>query len=360
MKKLFFTFAFITTLNANPNSVIWCDLAVVNADSNNVQCIDKPTVIKTTVSEFTSDISLMIDGIMVGTETFDESIYAANSQLTYIWSSDIYTNLAGLAIGNHIVRVVTENANTGAACYSEIEFTIESCETSSGSIVVDGLNLYKLNIKMYLEAYLNEESQTMKTTINELSLIPAAQPFRNTPMRYAGNESFLAINDQDTSIVDWVLVCLRSQSGQILEKKAALLFKDGSVREATTFDESIIFKSSVKGSYHVSVNHRSHLGIMSELAYPSESLLDFGEGIEKGIVQTKFINGVHALFAGDIDGNNVINNIDYNIWARNNAVVNTYEWQDIDGNGIVNNQDYNCWAGNRSVVGVIEMLDYPF
>ena len=67
--------------------------------------------------------------------------------------------------------------------------------------------------------------------------------------------------------------------------------------------------------------------------------------------QVKYRNGKYVLYAGDYDGNGVINNLDFNDWKIQSAILNQYLPIDGDGNGIINAADYNLWINNRSKVG---------
>ena len=72
-----------------------------------------------------------------------------------------------------------------------------------------------------------------------------------------------------------------------------------------------------------------------------------------GTEQTKNKDGQYVMNSGDLDGNGIINNEDYNLWKISGAAINTYSRADADGNGIINSLDYNFWKINRSKIGLI-------
>jgi len=65
----------------------------------------------------------------------------------------------------------------------------------------------------------------------------------------------------------------------------------------------------------------------------------------------KLIDGKYMLYAGDYDGKGIINNVDFNNWKIQGAIINQYLPIDGDGNGIINSLDYNLWTNNKSKVG---------
>ena len=70
-----------------------------------------------------------------------------------------------------------------------------------------------------------------------------------------------------------------------------------------------------------------------------------------GIEQLKLKGNTFCQIAGDFDQNGIINNLDFNIWKQNSALVNRYLSWDVDGNGVINNLDFNAWKINRSKIG---------
>ncbi|MEO1029819.1 MAG: HYR domain-containing protein [Bacteroidota bacterium] len=135
----------------------------------------------------------------------------------------------------------------------------------------------------------------------------------NTP--YTDNTSIdsavLSVAGSD-AIVDWVWVELRDAmtNTQIVEGKSALLQRDGDV--VALDGTSPVMFNQLSGNYHVVIKHRNHLGIMSKNAialsntttvvdFTSDSIEPFGTN-----AQTSIGNGLFAMWAGDTNGDAVI------------------------------------------------------
>ncbi len=211
-----------------------------------------------------------------------------------------------------------------------------------------------LSIKLFLEGYLNETTLLMKTDLYNENLIPTQHPYNTVPYLYNGNEQ-TGVFPNNT--VDWVLVEIRSSlnQSQILERKALLLRNDGFVMQ-TNGSTSLEF--NITGSHYIVVYHRSHLGVMSAIPTNIENGsidLTTSTSTASGLEQLNTIAGKSCLFAGDYDGNGLINNLDYNIWGSNNSAVAVYYSHDGDGNGLINNLDFNKWDLNKSKVGIPEI-----
>ncbi len=208
----------------------------------------------------------------------------------------------------------------------------------------------------------------MTQEAKSLNLIPLQQPFNSAPWNYNGMESLTNI---PTDMVDWVLINARDTNGDIIGTQAAVLYKDGTVKQ---IDDSpvIKFALSAPSVAYISIHHKSHLavvtnanGVISGSDFIILNILDNPENpgnfipnlnftfdsVALGVDQIKMVNGVRCAISGDFDCNGLINNLDFNIWEQNNSAVHYYLNQDADGNGLINNLDYNLWDINKSKVG---------
>ena len=82
----------------------------------------------------------------------------------------------------------------------------------------------------------------------------------------------------DNAVVDWVFVEIRdgSKLDSVVTTRAALLQRDGDVRDHRVFDDPrkmdedgyayLTFDSTLAGDYYVVVRHRNHLGVMTNNA----------------------------------------------------------------------------------------------
>jgi len=113
----------------------------------------------------------------------------------------------------------------------------------------------------------------------------------------------------NNAIVDWIFIEIRDglDYNVVVATKHALLQRDGDVVDIDGFS-SLLFPTVCPGNYYISIKHRNHLGVMSSTTYnlnASAQLIDFTSGnhwTKPGInIQPqKFIDGVYALWAGDI------------------------------------------------------------
>lgn len=227
--------------------------------------------------------------------------------------------------------------------------------------VKDGQSI-TLHCKLMLEGFYDSDLGKMRTDLVKNGLLPMEQPFDNEIFNYDGSENLENLITVPEDIVDWVYVELidPNKPDEVFKKLALLVKDDGQLVDISLSAYIIII--NIDGiddlAFNIRLYHKNHLAI--ETAEPvslSEgNLLDFSEGLveTKGEDQLKMIDGIHMLHSGDLDGNHIINSLDYNIWKQDNALVNKYVPWDMDGNGVVNSLDFNLWYNNRSKVGAIE------
>lgn len=212
----------------------------------------------------------------------------------------------------------------------------------------------EIHIKVFLEGFYDEPSEKMTTSLNTGRLLPTFQPFKTYPFNYEGIEAVDEVPDQ---VVDWVLVEARNPDNleEIFAKKAGLLLSNGSIIQADGL-QAIKFGNLAAASIHLVIRHKSHLAILSSNTIDltnSPVTYDFTLAMEKamGLNQLKLKGRKYCQVAGDFDQNGIINNLDFNIWKRNSALVNRYLSWDVDGNGVINSLDFNVWKLNRSRIG---------
>jgi len=113
---------------------------------------------------------------------------------------------------------------------------------------------YQLNVKVFLQGPYNTSTDQMNTTLNAGGQLPLNQPYSVAPWLYTGTESVASF---DPAVVDWVLVELRSTTTTTFMRKAALLYKDGSL--AVGYDNQLAPGST----YYVVIWQRNHMPLMS-------------------------------------------------------------------------------------------------
>jgi hypothetical protein len=163
------------------------------------------------------------------------------------------------------------------------------------------------------------------------------------------------------AIVDWILIELRSKTSPstVLYTRAALLQRDGDIVDIDG-TSALTFIGASEDNYYVAVRHRNHLGFRTSTPKALALIptgLNFTNGSQTtfGIEALRILNGVSIMYAGEGDGNGVINATDLNnVWLLENG-MNGYKRSDFDLNGVVNAIDrYNYWRINNSR---IEQLD---
>jgi hypothetical protein len=186
------------------------------------------------------------------------------------------------------------------------------------------------------------------------SLIPDTQPYTIAPFLYSGTETIhpgvLSISGNN-AIVDWVMMELRTSAapGSVLKRLVGLLQRDGDIVDMDGLSP-IRFRSTVSGDYHVTLKHRTHLGVMTQSVQPLRPVampIDFSSPslATWGISAQKVYSGVRSLWAGDANGDGLIkytgNNNDRDPiliavgGISPTAIAIGYSTLDVDLNGII-------------------------
>ena len=212
-----------------------------------------------------------------------------------------------------------------------------------------------VSAKVFLEGPYS--SGTMSTALNIGGYLPNSQPFFGGPWYYGGGESvsagFFASN---TSIVDWVLVQLRSSTTTVTTTKAAFLKNDGSIVDLDGIS-LLKFSGISGGDYYIVVKHRNHLSVMSavKVTLPNAIIYDFTSGsgsqLYGGTAGGKLLGtspNVWGLISGDGNSNGQVQNNDSeSIWKLDNG-TSGYKDADFNMNSQVqNNDNENYWKPNN-------------
>ncbi len=260
-------------------------------------------------------------------------------------------------------RTLSEHELAGAA--HKMDFSLsESCVSSINEMVAfNGCDSATetppqnhTKIKILLEGFLNTTTSIMNTELASSNLLPLTQPFNTEPFNYTGTES---VETLPVDVVDWILVELRDPNDidLIITQQAFFLRKDGMLI-GLDGSEELYFSGTSAENYFLAIYHTNHLSVLSSTPHPVQQMAtvyDFTNTATAamGSNQTKNIGGQYVMNSGDLDGNGIINNEDYNLWNISGAKINTYSRADADGNGIINSLDYNFWKINRSKIGLI-------
>jgi len=223
------------------------------------------------------------------------------------------------------------------------------------------LQIPTVRLKAYLEGTYNLTNANMNTTAS--SLLPLQQPYNTAPWNYTGTESVTTI---PTGAVDWVLIEARDANNPslIIDQAAAWLLNNGNVVDYQNTSQGVRFNDLNSGSsYLFVVRHRNHLAVMSRLPVTVTSAphttidYDFTNAVTQAIGgnQLKLVGtNAYALFAGDVDGNGIINAFnDYNTYVNTSNMG--YKLADINLNGLPDSGDINLWKNNVGKLGIVEL-----
>jgi hypothetical protein len=244
----------------------------------------------------------------------------------------------------------------------------------------------------------NNYTIPMRTSLNNLHVLPGqtledpffgdkysppGQPYSGAPWFYPGLEGNMFDSGGDPmfgdagyppTVVDWVLVSLRSDSagtGGPVCQAAALLHANGYIEFVEEFECCGV--DLILDSFYLVVEHRNHLIVMSETKLPvdigvdssvitydfrnQQSYLDdpFGFG---AAAQKEILPGVFAMYAGNGEQTNGggsfteqedtdINFNDRTFWEGENGDIGFYRTGDYNLNGDTNFNDRVTWERNN-------------
>ncbi|WP_299366259.1 BspA family leucine-rich repeat surface protein [Winogradskyella sp.] len=188
------------------------------------------------------------------------------------------------------------------------------------------------------------EEGLMRDDLRLNGLIPLTSPYSDGLI--ADSSVFTVVGTD--AIVDWVWVELRdgNDSSIVIASQSALLQRDGDIVDSDGVS-SLSF-AQPEGSYHVAVNHRNHIGIITNTAQALSStttIVDLSANptaVEGGTNSVILLsNGNYGMYTGDFDGNAQIQNTDAS------AVVQLiggsgYDEADMDINTQIQNADVNA------------------
>lgn len=209
--------------------------------------------------------------------------------------------------------------------------------------------------------------------VNVLQQYALNQPYNNAAFgNYAGTESVTAATftsniNNDADVVDWVLLELKKADGTLVDRRAALILENGNI--VGTDKVSAVFFKAIPGSYHLTVRHRNHLGLSSELIAITSAgtTFDYTTATDATLFGTAAafatINGKVCLIGGNANSNN---RVTYNGQANDRDAIlsylgqneigfiqNVYTPADVNMDGIVK---YNGVANDKD--HLLQMLGF--
>ncbi|WP_298607549.1 hypothetical protein [uncultured Thiothrix sp.] len=174
------------------------------------------------------------------------------------------------------------------------------------------VNSITLQMRAMLQGAFSSATLLMRDDLRSKGFIPTKQPYTAAPYNYTGTETAASTQFSITgnnAPVDWVLIELRSNvdGKTILQRKAALVQRDGDIVEADTGSTTLRINGAVPANYYVAIRHRNHLGVMTAAPLSlmsTPTMVDFTLSTTKtygdvnGRTQSK---GINLLWAGDVN-----------------------------------------------------------
>ena len=292
------------------------------------------------------------------------SLYSPSQQSYVVYRENTESILLDLSSLSQTQRAYAVNTKQPyreipLGTYSPSGHTISLPEVSDWALVLGPEEVvaeFRLGVNVLLEGFLDFGSGAMHTRLNQAGVIPLSQPFGESAFAYAGDEQLGSIPPY---MVDWVLVELwDSLTNEVLYRKAAVLSNFGLIFDLDG-QPGVLFEDIPDRAYLVAIRARGHLSIISSQTFrlsPANQTLnvyDFASASEqaRGTEQLKLTLGGFALYAGDYNGDGILNNQDFNLWRQNASRLDVYFPADGDGNSIINNLDFNLWNSNGSKIG---------
>jgi len=159
--------------------------------------------------------------------------------------------------------------------------------------------------KVFLQGAYEPSSSLMRTALVQQNDFPLLQPYNTAPWFYAGTEYLSATQ---AGMVDWILLDLRISPDTAIDRKAAILYSDGSIRDVS--GDSVLIFNVPPGDYYIAIMHRSHLSAMSaeKYAFPSGVTFDFSDSSNQvyGICRISLGSDMMGLISGDLNQDRVL------------------------------------------------------
>lgn len=184
---------------------------------------------------------------------------------------------------------------------------------SDNDNICDANEFVSFQLKVFLQGALFNSSNDnlMRDDLRANNYLPTIEPYSSiTYFNHYGNgggetiSNSMLVDNDDNSIVDWVLVELRDKinPSNIIATKSALLQKNGTVVDIN--GNNVLIFNINKDDYHVAIRHRNHLGAMTlnPLELNENMTIDFSDanfdtwGENARVLMS---NGVYALWGGN-------------------------------------------------------------
>jgi len=262
----------------------------------------------------------------------------------------------------------------------EITDQNNACSNSSTIHIIDTLCAIEIDVHVLLEGAVVSQN-LMHHKLYDRQLLPgmtftnhqvgiqtmAGQPYNGKPWDYTGAEGMNYSNNSYTATaVDWILVSFRTGTSATteVEKVAAILQVDGSIH----FVQQPYLPNG-PSAYHIVVQHRNHLPVMSPLTSVVNGVLAFDFRTQNSWkTTTSFGQKQHPMFGswmmyagngfqydGSYDHQKDIQAGDRIEWEKLNGYFQQYLSTDHNMNGDTNGADKIIWSVNNGIASAIPM-----
>ncbi len=217
-----------------------------------------------------------------------------------------------------------------------------------------------LDVKFILEGPFDQATGLMKDDLRAMGLLPLMEPYTAlaafTHSGPGGGETVASTVFDVTgpdAIIDWAFVELRdaTTNTMVMGTRAALLQADGSLVDIDGVSP-VLFAGIPDGDYFVTVRHRNHVAIMSDVAVTLGSVvnptLDFTPGGAFGTNPQKLVGTTYVLYESDLDANGAVDAADRSA-AWNSRNLTGYLQDDSNLNGVCDAAERAQAWNNRNV-----------
>jgi len=253
---------------------------------------------------------------------------------------------------SHDIYVIARNI---AGCTTPIENALKL------TITVGEICYITLDLKVFLQGVIQPSSPPFMTNHIQVPLYPTETPDLKLPVvnPYGIPGSYFQINDTlgvAGKVVDWILVEIWGNlvlSGMntrydLFEKLPLLLKPDGNVVDTNGLKPKLVVCTD--SEVRIVVKHRNHMTVVSSALFPfnEDITYDFSIEITQALRAPLAIydpmvmyNGLACLWAGDLNMNEFMDNVDMSIFNIDwrTRWIGEYVASDVNMDGMVNNID---------------------
>jgi hypothetical protein len=296
--------------------------------------------------------------------------YVLTDSIGKILTTNTAATFTGLSSGRYRVYAInyrTTDGIMGITIGGNISGVTGLCFDKSLPLLFKVCLYVTMNLKVMLEGPYQTATSDMQTILNQRGLLPgqtpigqfavatpAGQPYNTAPWNYSGTEGAI-MTTYPATVVDWVLVTLRVDETTVTPvfRVTGLLHNDGHISFLSPYFDI------ANGNYHVVIEHRNHVGVMSPNKVP----------IINGVLTHDFtVNDSYVLinppsfgqkrkgsnwvmYAGDGKKDTQTTNYDINFqdsqyWKLQSGIFDQYKLGDFDMDADVNFSDNYLWKFN--------------